>query len=196
MGLAQTKTQFYTFEEYLDLERLNVLKHEYYQGEVFAMAGGTLNHNRIITNSVLALKQKIKLKGKGCDVFNSDVKLEFIKNEYYVYPDVMMTCHPIDLKANLIVKYPSIAIEVLSKSTESYDRGMKMRHYLKLASLEYYVLIDQHQLLAEIYERNEEGDWIYKTYENVTDSIHIKALDGDLSLSEIYEGIEFTDTEE
>lgn len=196
MGLAQTKTQFYTFEEYLDLEKFSAFKHEFYQGEVFAMAGGTLNHNQLALNIAFVLRQKIREKNKSCRVFSGDVKLEFIKNEYYVYPDVMMTCHPMDLKANLIVQYPSIAFEVLSKSTESYDRGMKMRHYLRLASLDYYFLIDQHQCLVDVYERNAQGDWMYKTYETATDNISIKTLEFDLALQAIYEGIEFVDEEE
>ena len=111
MGQAQLEDKKYTIEEYLELEEKSDLRHEYYDGEIFAMAGTTMNHNRIV-GRLRSFLEGIFLP-KGCDVFAENVKVEVIKNFYYPYPDVILTCAPDDISGTYIVRHPSILVEVL-----------------------------------------------------------------------------------
>ncbi|MBC7922244.1 MAG: Uma2 family endonuclease [Ferruginibacter sp.] len=130
----------YTVEQYVALEQESELRYEFYRGEVFAMTGGTMQHNLIIQNMANALRS---LRSRGCRVFTENVKLEVAPEEHYVYPDVMLTCHPQDLSDNRLARYPSLVIEVLSESTEAHDRGKKLDRYLQMPGLQAYVMISQ-----------------------------------------------------
>lgn len=190
MGLAQTEKRYYTYEQYLHLEQEMDVRFEYYKGEVFAMAGGTKRHNRLTRTTANLLEKNTA--SKGCQVYTSDVKLEIAHLDHYVYPDVIVTCHPDDLSNDemIYVNHPSILVEILSKSTQSYDRDEKRVKYFKIPSLQYYMLIWQTKPFVEVYERKQDF-WIYKSYEDLEDEIHLQDSDARLALKAIYQGIDF-----
>jgi len=124
----------YTVEEYFALEETSEIRHEYFDGEIFGMAGTTMNHNRIAQNVGFSLR---KFKKSYCDIFIENVKLEAIKDFYYPYPDVMLTCNPFDLKQKNKIAHPSLIVEVLSTSTEKYDKTVKLQKYNAITSVQY-----------------------------------------------------------
>ena len=190
MGLAVTEQKYFTVEEYLEYEEHSEFRHEYYQGELFAMAGGTTNHNRLVNRS-RSIAERTFLP-RGCDVFAETVKLEVIKNEYYPYPDVMITCNKMDLTAKYIIKFPSLIIEVLSKSTESRDRGWKFARYRKIPTLKYYVLVSQTSVYVEVFTRIEGIDiWRYQSYDIMEAIIDFDEIDFKLPIVELYQNIVF-----
>jgi len=169
------------------LEHESDVRYEFYQGEVFAMAGGTMRHNLIIQNMATALRS---LRRKGCHVFTENVKLEVVAGEYYVYSDVMLTCQSQDLSDNRLARYPSVLIEVLSDSTEVYDRGKKLDQYLRMPSLQAYVIISQKRLFIGCYERS--GDfWSYRILDQPEEILRLESLAWEISLTAIYEDIVF-----
>ena len=179
----------YTYEEYLQLEKDTDIRHEFWNGEVFAMAGGTGNHNRIGLKIASALSNKFE--PNGCKVFSNDVKLQLQEENYYVYPDVILTCDRDDNDIYL-VKRPSLIVEVLSKSTESYDRSVKLAQYRKIKSLRYYLLVSQVEPLVEVYGRaNEESVFTYEVYESLEEIIKLPALKFEMPMREVYNYIKF-----
>jgi Uma2 family endonuclease len=185
------ETKKYTYEEYIQLERDTDNRHEFFNGEVFAMAGGTRNHNRIGLNINNILSSHFN--PKGCETFFNDVKLELQKGSYYVYPDVLLTCDKEDNDAYL-VKKPSLIVEVLSKSTETYDRSTKLAHYRKLKSLRYYLLVSQTKPMVEVYGRQSEASiFTYEAYESIDDTVQLSAIDFSLTMKDIYNYIVFNE---
>ena len=190
MGQAQVAEKKYTVSEYLEIEEKSELRHEFYDGEIFAMAGTTMNHNRIV-GRVRNYLEGIFLP-KGCDVFAENVKVEAIQNFYYPYPDVMVTCAPDDIAGTYIVRHPSILVEVLSKSSANYDRDFKLRRYKNIASLNYYMLVAQYECYVELYTRtDQEGVWIYQSFDTHESIISFDLLDFTMPVSAVYEGIVF-----
>ncbi|MBW8049358.1 MAG: Uma2 family endonuclease [Cytophagales bacterium] len=173
-------------EEYFELEKNSEIRHEYYQGEMFAMAGETKKHNSIAINCILALKNA--LKGKKCNVYMEDVKIEALKDKYYPYPDVIVTCDNRD-NDEYIIKYPFLIIEVLSKSTEDQDRGFKFVKYRNIKSLQYYIMVSQKEYLVECYTRGKGQMWMLNTYSSLNDTIVLSKLSVKLALKDIYEGV-------
>lgn len=194
MGQAQIAERKYTVSEFLEMEEKSEIRHEFYDGEIFAMAGTTMNHNRIVG----------KIRGflgaiffpKGCDVFAENIKVEAIENFYYPYPDVVVTCAPEDVNGTYIVRNPSILVEVLSKSSANYDRGFKLRSYQEIASLQYYVLVAQYECYIELYSRtDQEGVWTYQSFDKQETVISFDKLDFTMPVSAVYEGIVFLEEE-
>jgi Uma2 family endonuclease len=191
----QVSGQKYSFAEYLEMEEKSEIRHEYYDGEIFAMAGTTMNHNDIVDNVRTLFKGFFR--PKGCRVFSENVKVEAIPNFYYPYPDVIITCAPDDISGTYIVKNPSILVEVLSKSSATYDRGFKLRRYKNIASLQYYLLVSQNEFYVELYTRTDQKDiWTYQTFDNANDIIRFDIVDFEIQLSSIYENIQFIPEEE
>ena len=179
----------YTYAEYLQLELDTNVRHEFWNGEVFAMAGGTGNHNRIGLKLAAALLEKFE--PNGCKVFFNDVKLELQKDNYYVYPDVVLTCDK-DEDDAYFVKRPMLIVKVLSKSTETYDRSVKLAQYRKIKSLRYYLLVSQTAPVVEIYGRANENELLtYDVAEGMDAIIQLPLLDFALPMSKVYEYIEF-----
>ena len=149
--------------EYLAWEREQVDKHEYHAGDVFAMAGGSPRHNWIAGNIQSGLKRKLDDR---CFTFTSDQRIVFDDGRRYVYPDVSVVCGAIVLQEGTsdVVVNPSVLIEVLSSTTEQYDRGLKWEGYQRLASLTDYVLVAQHEIRVEHYVRAPDRGWFYRTY--------------------------------
>jgi Uma2 family endonuclease len=179
---------YISVEEYFEMEKHSEIRHEYYYGDVFAMAGTSLNHNEIIQNIAGILRPIFR--PKGCKVLLESVKLEAIKHFYYPYPDLMLTCDADDMDAEYIIKKPTLIIEVLSKSSVLNDRVAKLRRYKNIASLQYYLIVSQYEFLVELYSRVDDAtSWLYDIYEDENDIINFPKLDLKLSLSYIYEGI-------
>lgn len=190
MGQAQVAERKYTVSEYLEMEEKSEIRHEYYDGEVFAMADTTMNHNDIVDNVRTLLKEFFR--PKGCRVFAENVKVEAIPNLYYPYPDVMLTCAPDDISGTYVVRHPSILVEVLSKSSATYDREFKLRRYQKIPSLLYYVLVSQYECYVELFTRtDQEGIWIYQSFDTPESVISFDLLNFTMPVSAVYEGIVF-----
>ena len=182
--LKKEQKQF-NFSEYLKLEEETHEKHDFYFGEVYNMAGGTIKHN-LLTLSVYNAFDSFFRK-KKCLVLISDVKLELAKDQFYVYPDVMVTCHNNDLSNNedTMVRNPCIVVEVLSGSTELYDRNIKKHYYLKLPSIKYYLLVSQDETKIEMYEKFKDRIE-YSYYENPGQIIIFQQFDLKVRVADIY----------
>ena len=149
-----------TPQEYLRWESTQQEKHEYIGGQIYAMTGVRLNHNRIALNAVAALREA--LRGLPCEVFMSDVKLQIDAADAFYYPDIMVTCDPRDLADGraLAVQHPWLVVEVLSESTAAFDRGRKFEHYRLIESLTHYLLVETTRPQAELFCRNVQGLWV------------------------------------
>ncbi|MEJ0102237.1 MAG: Uma2 family endonuclease [Bacteroidota bacterium] len=145
----------YSIEEYLEMEKDADQKHEYYQGEIFAMSGAKVPHNIITANLLISLG--IKLKGNRCKPFSSDQRIHITQNTLFTYPDISIICGEIKTLNNdkWNVLNPSVIIEVLSSSTKNYNRGEKFRLYRDIPTLKEYILVDSESVGIEIYRINE-----------------------------------------
>ncbi|QTA84550.1 Uma2 family endonuclease [Desulfonema magnum] len=186
----EAKVPMISEAEYLDLERASETKNEYYQGEVFAMAGASRRHNIIVSNIIGRLNyQLIK---KPCIAYPSDMRLKIEASGLYTYPDVMVVCGEEkfgDEKQETLLN-PDVIIEVLSDSTESYDRGKKFENYRKLDSLREYVLISQNCRKIEKYARTEKRQWLLTESDEENPTIILESIGCELKLSEVYDKIE------
>ena len=178
----------YTIEEYLQMEDTSAEKHEYYQGEIFAMSGAKVQHNMISLNIAIALGNK--LKGKTCKPFNSDQRIYVEKNSLFTYPDISIVCGDPETRNNdeLNLVNPTVIIEVLSSSTKNYDRGEKFKLYRDIPTLKEYILVDSESINVEAFYINDTGHWELTEYKNIEDTLFIKAIQSSFQLSEIYEG--------
>lgn len=158
MSLAQPQTAF-TSHDFLAWEATQDGHHEYIDGEVFAMAGGTIEHNAATLATGATLRQH--LKGTPCRAFVADVKVQVQASNSLLYPDVVVTCYPADLADSkaLALKEPTLIVEVLSPSTAAFDRGGKFAHYRLLDSLQEYMLIDTDTAQVEVFRRNAANRW-------------------------------------
>ncbi len=184
MGLPDTK--FVSIEEYLDAERIALEKHEYYQGEIYAMSGASLPHNIIFRNVFIELG--VKLKGKTCQPFSSDLRIHVPKNSLFTYPDISIICgkpETLDETFDTVVN-PSVIIEILSKSTRDYDKGQKFTLYRDIESLQEYVLIDSQEIRIEKYKRNKDDSWLLTEYKSLEDQFIIETIQEEFGLEEIY----------
>ena len=177
-----------TIEEYLEFERASAEKHEYYKGEVFAMAGAGDNHNEIFSNVFGDLAYR--LKGKPCKPYGSDMRVHIPENSLFTYPDISVFCK--DISKQEIYKdnftEPTVIIEILSPSTKSYDRGEKFKLYRDIPALREYILIDSESISVEAFRINKQGHWELEEYKRKTDVLAIPIVELSLSVEEIYEG--------
>jgi len=172
--------------EYLAWERNQTEKHEYHRGEVFAMAGGKPRHNLLSATAVVALHTA--LRGKGCLVLSSDQRIAAGSGERYVYADAVVVCGGLKMEQGTddVLTNPSVIIEILSPSTEAYDRGQKWEAYQRLASLTDYLLVSQTSARVEHFQRETEDSWRYRVL-GAGDSITL-ANGASVSVDAIYEG--------
>jgi Uma2 family endonuclease len=181
----------FTLEEYLSREHVAEYKSEFYQGEIFAMTGGSPTHNLISVN--IASRLRTELRGSGCRPFNSDQRIRIQANGLSTYPDVTVVCGDLQLddKDEDAITNPVVIFEVLSKSTERYDRGKKFDLYRQLESLREYVLVSQTEAQVERFVRQDDGDWLLTVLKGPEAVLKFASLDVSLTLSDIYEDIEF-----
>jgi Uma2 family endonuclease len=177
-----------TIEEYLDWESRQDIRYEYVNGEVFAMTGGTIPHNDIALNFYRTLYPH--LHSRGCRVNVSDVKVQFSSQSIYYYPDVIVSCDPQDLNARKFIQNPQLIAEVLSPSTSGKDRGEKFTYYLKMPTLQEYLLIDSEKISVERYCRGEGRMWLYYPY-IAGDIITLSSIEFECPIELLYEGVAF-----
>jgi Uma2 family endonuclease len=189
MGISSPIKKFYSIEEYLAIEEETQHKHEFVFGEIFDMAGTTGLHNLLVLRLSSLLDNLIEAKNGKCLVFAENVKLELIKNQYYVYPDVMLICDERDNPNKSLMYYPSLIIEVLSNSTKDYDRGTKWAYYKTLRTLQYYMLVSQYEHSVEVYEKINDFKWIYTIYEGLEQEIGLDKLEITINTSQIYKNL-------
>ncbi|MFT3775337.1 MAG: Uma2 family endonuclease [Minicystis sp.] len=175
----------YTFAEYLAIDEGSEVRHEYVNGEVFAMSGGTLEHSQIAANLISTLSAQ--LRGRPCVVYTSDARVRVRATGLATYPDVTVVCGAIerDPENKHTITNPVVLVEVLSDSTEGYDREEKFSHYRRIPSLREYLLVSQHEQRIEHLSRNDDGSW---TLRDVTppEIVRIPSIGCELSLAEVY----------
>ncbi|NEQ77221.1 MAG: Uma2 family endonuclease [Okeania sp. SIO2C9] len=179
-------------EEYLEWEAKQEFRHEYVDGEILAMTGGTIPHTKIYLNLYTALRPH--LSKRGCEAYVSDVKVQDSKNNRYFYPDLVVTCNTEDLKSRDFIKHPTVIVEVLSPSTQKYDRGDKLKYYRQFPSLQEYVLVDSESISVEIYQRGEGKIWNYCGYTE-GESITLESIEFTSAIEVLYEGVNFETSE-
>jgi Uma2 family endonuclease len=177
-----------TPEEYFAWEGQQEVKHEYFDGEVFAMSGGTQNHGRIAVRLVSLIDNH--LDDGDCAVLNSDVRVKIQESEKYVYPDASVTCDSQDRETPQYVAYPRLIIEVLSPSTEAYDRGKKFKLYQRSTSLAEYVLVSAEEIEIEVFRKNDRGKWELTSYV-AGDVVELESIHLTFLIDRVYRGIEF-----
>ncbi len=177
--------------EYLTVERDAFEKHEYYQGEVFAMSGASRKHNIIFSHVFGELSSK--LKGKNCMPFGSDLRIHIPKNTLYTYPDISIICGEMECTDDLFdtIVNPSVIIELLSKSTRNYDKGEKFTLYRDIDSLQEYILIDTEKIYVEAHIRNKDNSWKLTEFKSLENSFLINTVNLSIALKDIYDGISF-----
>lgn len=196
MTLSQAKKRW-TPQEYYELERDATFKSDYYNGEIYpigetlAMAGGTARHSLICSN--LGGELRILLKGKPCAAYESNLRLKVKATGLVTYPDVSVYCGPLekdgdDRIAETYVN-PTAVFEVLSRSTEAYDRGFKSHHFRRIDSLKAYVLVSQESPHVEIFERQEQSAWLLREARGRDSILQIPAISVTLSLAEVYDRV-------
>lgn len=181
-----------SLSEYLAIEQKTQTKHEYHAGTIFAMSGGSIENGLINGNTFGALKFKLRDKKNKYIAINSEVKLHITDMNKYVYSDAMVVCEELERSNETIdaVTNPSIIVEVLSESTESYDRGDKFYFYRQIPSLQVYILINQYQPQVEIYTRKSDL-WKIQRVFGLDQSFELPILKIFINLSDLYEGINF-----
>lgn len=184
----------YKIAEYLEMEREAEIKHEFYKGEIFAMAGAGATHN-IITKNMLG-ELYATLKGKPCQPYGSDMRIHIPQNTLFTYPDISIICgdiktSPEDENNDTAIE-PIVLVEVLSPSTKSYDRGEKFKLYRDIPSLQEYILIDTESINIEIFSINATGHWELEEYKTLGGALKIKAINASISIADIYDGTKLT----
>jgi len=180
-----------TPEEYLAWEATQQERHEYIGGEIFAMTGARLNHNRIVVNALVFLRQG--LRGRPCEVFGSDLKLQIDAASVFVYPDVMVTCDTRDTAdgAGVSIRHPWLIVEVLSESTAAFDRGGKFELYRQVDSLTHYLLVEQTRPYAELFRKNAQGEWVLQPLV-AADTLRIERPHAfDWPVATLFDGVSF-----
>ncbi len=181
----------YTAEEYLELEETSLEKNEFYKGEIFAMAGASIPHNQIVSNANTEIGYF--LKNKKCQVFPSDLRIHSLANSLYTYPDLSIICNDIETvgKKKNTVTNPTVLIEVLSATTQDYDRGAKFKLYRDIESLKEYILISSLETLVEKYDKQEDGSWVLHEYKNEMDTFTITSIDLLVTVKDLYRNVDF-----
>jgi Uma2 family endonuclease len=182
-------------EAYLRLERQAATRSEYLDGEIFAMAGASEAHNLIASNLTASLI--VRLKDRPCRVYSSDLRVKVSATGLYTYPDVVGVCGrpQFEDREKDTLLNPTVIIEILSPSTEKYDRGAKFDHYSTLASLTDYLLVGQHSAMIDHYARQPDGKWLLSRYRLLDEVAHITSIDCDLPLTDVYDKVEWPEVE-
>lgn len=176
-------------EEYLQMEEHSPIKHEYIDGQVYAMVGANDAHVTIAGNLFALLRGHVR--GSGCRVYMSDMKTRIETLNRYFYPDVMVTCDPQDRETPLEKRFPGLIVEVLSDSTEAFDRGDKFADYQSLDSLQEYGLINSKRQRVECFRRNEAGLWVLQSYTDQQTTFRLDSINFEAEVAMLYEDVRF-----
>ena len=177
-----------TPEEYLEWESTALQKHEYYRGELFAMAGASVRHNVIAKNLMIGIG--MRLQGKQCQPYGSDLRIHIPENTLFTYPDISIICRDVieEETSDDYTIEPTVIIEILSPSTKGYDRGEKFRLYRDIPTLEAYILIDSESIAIEAFRINASCHWELEDYKSLNEVLAIPVVDLAIPLHDIYEG--------
>ena len=191
-----TQQRYYSPEEYLELEEAAEFRSEYHEGEIIPMTGGTPNRNQIGGNFYAAILAAFR--GQPYRVFMSDLRLWIPQRKIYTYPDVIVASRPLELLEGSkdTITNPLMIAEVLSKSTESYDRGKKFEHYRTLPTFQEYILIDQYRMHVDQFSKTEDGRWLFSEYDGEAAVLSLTSVQFQIALTDIYQEIEFETGEE
>ena len=189
MIAAQENTPYLTPEEYFSWEEQQLEKYEYIDGEVYAMGVGSKNHSLIGVRLTTLLSNH--LEGGDCETGNSDLRVNIVDTQNYTYPDISVTCDERDRSSTQYITYPCLIIEVLSDSTEAYDRGGKFRLYRKNPILQDYLLVSSTRIEMDLYHKNEAGDWMIINYTE-GDMVDLKSLGLQFPIEQVYRNLVLT----
>ncbi|MBW4550126.1 MAG: Uma2 family endonuclease [Aphanocapsa sp. GSE-SYN-MK-11-07L] len=187
--IASLNSSYMPPEEYLKAEQDSLIKHEYRQGLVYAMAGASNIHVLIAVNLVAVLRNHVR--GSGCRVYTSDTKVQIESLKTYYYPDLAISCDRRDQEFKDFLRHPCLIVEVLSDTTEAFDRGDKFNDYRNLESLQEYVLVSQTRKRVECFRKNTEGRWVLYPY-GADDQIHLASLDFRRPIADVYEDVDLS----
>ncbi len=180
-------------EEYIKHERESDVKYEYHDGEIYALAGGTINHGMLCGNVFGELRTKLKEIKSDCKPFTSEIKVSIEKRNSYVYPDAMVICGPLETSKNEVnsVTNPILIVEVLSKSTAEYDRGDKFHLYRQSSSFKEYVLIEQNRYVVDVHFKSENSDlWQITRYEGLDQIVSLQSIGVEISMKDLYQDVD------
>jgi Uma2 family endonuclease len=185
------KYNYLSAEEYLDMERKAVEKTELYEGLLIKMTGASIRHNEIISNLVGIINPY--LRGKSCSIYANDMRVHIPESNSFLYPDLTIVCGKAELFDDYLdnVLNPSVIIEVLSPSTENYDRGNKLFVYQKIQSLKEYILIDSAKAVIQVITKEDNLLWKFETITDSSSAFSIKTISLDIKLEDVYDKVEF-----
>lgn len=191
--MTNPSKQRLTEQEYLKFERASEWKHEFYRGEVYLMNGASRPHNLVTLNIACGLRNQ--LIGRPCEVYSSNMRVKINETGLYTYPDVVASCGEIQFEDDEIdtLLNPLMVVEVLSNSTEKYDRSTKFRHYQKLDTLQEYVIVSQKAPFVEVYKFESKDRWTYKTASSLADDVELESIGCCLKMSENYDRVDLDD---
>ncbi len=178
----------FTPAEYFAWEEQQLERHEYINGEVYAMTGGTINHSQIAIKITSMLNNH--LDGSGCKTLNSDARINILETDDYSYPDASVTCDKRDKNNTQYIAYPCLIVEVLSDSTEAYDRGDKFYRYHRNPVLQDYVLVSAKSIAIDLYHRNDSNEWVITNY-RAGDIVELKSIALSFPIEQVYREIVF-----
>ena len=175
----------YAFSDYVDLEQASNVRHEYFQGEIYAMAGGTPDHAALCLAFGAELREK--LKGDRCRAFSADLRIRVLASGLATYPDVSVVCGPLerDPESRTTVTNPTVVVEVLSPSTEEYDRGDKFELYKQMPSLKEYVLVSFRDPVIQVWRRNSDGAWLQEEARSGA-RVRLLSLGCEIAVDDVY----------
>ena len=183
-----------TEAEYLAFERDAEAKHEFYDGEIFAMAGASRAHNELKDNLIGELHAR--LKGGSCRTYSADMRVKVNRTGLYTYPDILIVCGPPQIQQTAgtdTLLNPQVVIEILSDSTERYDRGKKFEHYKRLPTVLEYVLVSQERALVDRYVRQPDKTWVLTTFDDPAGEFALATVPVRFPLADVYRGVELTE---
>lgn len=186
----------YTLEEYAELEKSTEERLEYFEGNVWSMAGASINHETIVSNLDFSLRTA--LKGRSCRTFLSNTRVKVPIYPPYRYPDLSALCGEMqteDFYGLEVLINPSLIVEVLSPSTEAFDQNLKFTYYKSIESFTEYLLITQDRPHVVLYTKQEDNVWIQREFNSLTDKLYLSSLDCEIAVADIYENIEFPQIE-
>jgi Uma2 family endonuclease len=178
-----------TSEEYFAWEEKQLEKHEYIDGQVYAMSDGSVNHGRIAIK--LTAMFDTHLENSGCITGNSDIKINIMETKNYTYPDASVTFDDRDKTTSQHFTYPCLIVEVLSDSTEAYDRGGKFRMYRNNPVLQDYLLVSSTKIKIDLYHKNDAGEWMIINYKE-GDKVELKSINLSFPIEQVYRGLDLT----
>ena len=180
----------FTVAEYLEFERTSEQKHEFYNGELFAMAGASPEHNFVKEN--LVIEFGIRFKGGPCRTLSSDQRVKVERTRLFTYPDIVIVCGKPEFEAadpNTLTN-PQVIVEILSPSTEGYDRGTKFRHYQRIPSVREYVLVSQVRMQVERFVRQPDETWVLTTFDDPAGEFSLSSVALSIPLADVYRAVE------